>query len=232
MKRLPLALLAAAVLAASAAPLPWDRARIDAALAAIDRQKTQGLIGESLYGKKRAMLEARRAGTFQATALSTKEDAEINLIQNAGFEDINRNSQPNRSRWLWWGGWSWGGDYENFWAEPPNVHSGRYAAGIRCTGKPGRIGISTPRLPLLPGTKELVLTFWSKGEGENQIFVNFEGAATGELRTPIAPEWKQYTVKGTPQAGEREFMIYFYSIGAGTLYLDDVKLVPTGAIPD
>jgi hypothetical protein len=219
--------------AASSAPAPesaWDRPRIEKAFRLLDEQKSQGILSDALYRKKREMLEARLKGSFKPTALSTKPDGEINLIQNAGFEEVNRNSEKNRSRWLWWGGWSWGGDYENFWAEPPNVHSGKYAAGIRCTGKAGRIGISTPKLPILAGTKELVLTFWAKGEGENQIFINFESGATGDLRTKIAPEWKQYTVKGTPEAGAKEFTLYIYSIGGGTLYIDDVKLAPVGAL--
>jgi len=232
MKRIVLiALLASTLLAASEAPAPvlWDRARIEKALKTIERQKAQGLTSESHYAKKRAMLEARLAGTFKATALSTKDPGELNLVQNAGFEAINKNSARNRSRWLWWGGWSWDGDYENFWAETPNVHSGQYAAGIRCTGQKGRIGISTPKLPILEGTTELVLTFWGKGEGDNQIFVNFESGARGVLRQKLAPEWTQYTVKGKPDASAREFSLYFYSIGGGTIYLDDAKLVPVGA---
>jgi len=235
MKRIVLiALLASTLLAASETPTPvlWDRARIEKALKTIERQKAQGLMSESHYARKRAMLEARLAGTFKPTALSTKEPGELNLVQNAGFEEINKNSARNRSRWLWWGGWSWGGDYENFWAEAPNVHSGQYAAGIRCTGQTGRIGISTPKLPILEGTAELVLTFWGKGEGDNQIFVNFESGARGVLRQKLAPEWTQYTVKGKPDAGAREFSLYFYSIGGGTIYLDDVKLVPAGAKVD
>jgi len=224
-----LSILVAALLAASDAPNPWDRSRIEQCLKTIERQKAQGLMSESHYAKKRAMLEARLAGAFKATALSAKDPGELNLIQNGGFEEINKNSAPNRSRWLWWGGWSWGGDYENFWAEAPNVHSGKYAAGIRCKGARGRIGISTPRLPILEGTTELVFTFWGKGEGDNQIFVNFESGATGVLRQKLASEWTQYTVKGKPASGAREFSLYIYSIAGGTLYLDDLSLAPIGA---
>jgi len=223
------ALFAAALLAASGTPDPWDRSRIEQCLKAIEKQKAEGIISESLYARKRAMLEARRAATFKPTALSTKDPGELNLIQNGGFEEINKNSEPNRSRWLWWGGWSWGGDYENFWATAPNVHSGQYAAGIRCKGATGRIGISTPKLPILPGTTELVLTFWGKGEGDNQVFVNFESGATGVLRQTLAPEWKPYTVRAKPEPGATEFTLYIYSIGGGTLYLDDVSLAPVGA---
>jgi len=230
MKQLALlALIAATVLAASQTPDPWPHSRIEQAFKTIEKQKAQGLISDTLCAKKRAMLEARLAGTFKPTALSTRPPGELNLIQNGGFEEINKNSAPDRSRWLWWGGWSWGGDYENFWAEPPNVHSGKYACGIRCKGQKGRIGISTPRLPILEGTTELVFTFWGKGEGDNEIFVNFESGATGVLRQKLAPEWKQYTVRGKPEPGAKEFTLYIYSIGGGTLYLDDLTLVPVGA---
>jgi hypothetical protein len=64
----------------------------------------------------------------------------LNFIQNGGFEDINRNSAPNRSRWLWWGGWSWGGDYENHWEDRPEyVRSGKYSARIKCLGRIERV---------------------------------------------------------------------------------------------
>jgi len=206
----------------------WTKERLERCLQALEKLKAQGLMSEAHYQRKRAMLEARRAGTFQPTALSTKDSGEVNFIQNAGFEEINRNSEPNRSRWLWWGGWSWGGDYENFWATGENVHSGEYAAGIRCTGKPGRIGIFTPKIPILPGATEYVFTLWAKGEGDNRLFVNFESGCRGTLQQKIGPEWTEVTVRGTPEEGAQDFMVYLYAIGQGTLYLDDAKLVPVG----
>ena len=129
----------------------WSRERIEAALKAVERARGAGVTSDARYRQKRAMLEKRLAGTFEGTALSDTNPEEVNFIQNGGFEQINPNSDRNRSRWLWWEGWDWGGDYENFWAEAPNVHSGQYAAGIRCTGRRGRIGIFTPKLPILPG---------------------------------------------------------------------------------
>jgi hypothetical protein len=211
----------------------WPPQRIAQAMQALDRLKAQGLLAEAQYRRKRAMLEQRRAGTFKPTALSNTDPAEINLIQNGGFEEINRNSAPNRSRWLWWGGWSWGGDYENFWcSDKENVHSGQYSAGIRCTGKPGRIGINTPKLPILPGAKEYVFTVWAKGEGDNELFLNFEDGATGTLRIKIGSQWKQVVLKGAPESGAKDFTFYIYVTGAGTIYLDDAKLVPVGGTLD
>jgi len=206
----------------------WPPGRVQAALAAIEVLRTQGLMTEEHYQRKRAMLEARRDGTFAGTALATEDSAEVNFIQNGGFEETNANSEPNRSRWLWWSGWDWGGDYENFWATGENARSGEYSAGIRCTGQPGRIGIFTPPLPIIPGATEYVFTVWAKGEGENELFLNFEAGATGTLRQRIGPEWEEVRLTGYPEPGAESFGLYVYVTGGGTIYLDDAKLVPVG----
>lgn len=221
---------------ASAAQEPtglWTSERIDAALQALDRMKADGLITERQLQRKRTMLDERRAGRFKSTALSETDPAELNFLQNAGFEEVNKNSARNRSRWMWWGGWSWGGDYENFWeTRKEYVHSGGYSAGTRCTGKPGRIGLNTPKLPLVPGVKEYEFTVWAKGEGENQLFLNFEAGAIGTLRKKIGPEWEQVKLKGVAEAGAKEFSFYIYITGEGTIWLDDARLVPLGELKD
>ncbi len=206
----------------------WPRERIQAALAAIEKAREAGIMSDKRYQQKRAMLEKRLAGTFRGTALSDTDPAEVNFIQNGGFEQINPNSAPNRSRWLWWNGWSWGGEYENFWAEAPDVHSGQYAAGIRCQGATGRIGIFTPPLPILPGVLSYDLTLWAKGEGDNQLFLNFESGCSGTLRTKVPEDWTEIKLSGEPQPDAKDFGLYLYVTGAGTIYLDDVKLVPVG----
>ncbi len=206
----------------------WPQARIEAAIQAIDQQKAAGLLSDTAYSKRRKMLEERRAGSYRPEALSAV-DPPLNFIQNGGFEQINPNSAKNRSRWLWWGGWSWGGDYENMWEDRAGfVHSGKYSARIRCVGAPGRIGISTPPLPAVPGVQEYRLTFWARGEGGNTLFVNFEEGASGALREKMPEEWKQITVVGKPVAGKNTYQVYFYAIGGGTIWLDDAELVPVG----
>jgi hypothetical protein len=206
----------------------WPKKRIEAALHAVEKQRQAGLLSQAAWQKRTAMLKSRLAGTYVSESLAVTNPP-LNFIQNAGFEQVNRNSASNRSRWLWWSGWSWGGDYENSWEDRPEfVHGGKLSARIRCTGKPGRIGIFTPALPAVPGATEYKLTFWARGEGENQLFVNFESGARGVLRQKIAPEWKEYTVAGTPEAGSKTFNVYFYAIGEGTIWLDDMKLVPVG----
>lgn len=206
----------------------WPKERIEAAVAALERQRAAGLLSDAAYAKRKAMLDARLKGTYVSESLAVTNPP-LNFIQNGGFEQINRNSARNRSRWLWWAGWSWGGDYENSWEErPAYVHSGKRSACIRCTGKPGRIGIFTPGLPAVPGAQGYTLTFWAKGEGDNRLFVNFEVGARGTMRERIGTDWKQYTLSGTPVAGKKEYHVYFYAIGGGTIWLDDVRLVPAG----
>jgi len=229
-----LALLAAMPLFAGGdvkPPVRWSADRAAQVRRDLDRMKRAGLISERQYRRKCAMLEQRLAGTFKPAALSHTNPPELNFIQNGGFEQINRNSARNRSRWLWWGGWSWGGDYENFWENRPEyVHSGKYSARIRCLGKPGRIGISTPKLPVLPGVKKYQFSVWAKGEGENQLFLNFEAGARGSLRKKIGPKWEQVVLEGEAEPGAREFTLYIYATGRGTIWLDDARLAPVGNI--
>ena len=206
----------------------WPVERIEAAIKAVDKQHKEGLLSDASYAKRKKMLEGRLTGTHEPETLSVT-DPPLNFIQNGGFEQINKNSAKNRSRWLWWGGWSWGGDYENSWEErPAYVHSGKCSARITCTGSKGRIGIMTPKLPIVPGATEYKLTFWAKGEGDNMIFINFESGARGTVRQKIAPEWTEYTVIGKPDPEAQTYGVYIYVIGLGTIWLDDVCLVPVG----
>jgi hypothetical protein len=210
----------------------WPQSRIQDAIKAVEKQRADGLLSEVAYQKKIVMLKARLAGSYISQSLSLA-DPPLNFIQNGGFEKVNRNSDRNRSRWLWWGGWSWGGDYENMSEDRAEfVHSGQFSARIACTGAVGRIGISTPPLPAVPGASGYRLTFWSRGRGDNMLFVNFEGGAGGTSREKIGDAWKQYTLVGEPAEGTKTYQVYFYSIGAGTIWLDDVELIPIGGTLD
>ena len=60
------------------------------------------------------------------------------------------------------------------------------------------------------------------------LFVNFEDGATGTLREKIGAAWKQYTARRQAGRGKQTYKVYFYSIGGGTIWLDDVELVPVG----
>ena len=210
----------------------WPAERIRAAIRAVEKQHKAGLLSDAACARRKKMLAERLAGTYVSRSLSVS-DPPVNFVQNGGFEQVNRNSARNRSRWLWWGGWSWGGDYENSWeTRPAYVRSGKHSARIRCTGKRGRIGIMTPALPAVRGVTEYKLTFWAKGEGDNMLFVNYESGATGTLRKKIGPGWTLYTVAGTPTPGAKTYRLFLYHIGEGTIWLDDMTLVPVGVSPD
>ena len=207
----------------------WPRDRIEAALKDLDRQKADGLVSPKMYERKRQMLEGRLAGSYEGEMLATTNPP-LNFIQNAGFEEVNRNSARNRSRWIWWGGWSWGGDYENRWEDrPEHVRSGAFSARMACTGARGRIGISTPKLPLVEGAGAYEFSVWAKGTADNQLFINFEDGAKGTWRDTVPAEWTEIKVRGAPESGARDFMVYIYVTGEGTIWLDDAKLVPVGA---
>jgi len=207
----------------------WPKQRIEAALKAVEQQKAEELLTDAAYEKRKAMLRQRQAGTYVSQSLSVT-DPPLNFIQNGGFEKVNRNSARNRSRWLWWGGWDWGGQYENHWEDRPKyVHSGQYSARIECLGAKGRIGISTPGIPAVEGAAEYKLTYWACGEGDNMLFVNFEAGARGTTREKIPPGWKRYELVGKLDPGAKTYSIYFYHIGTGTIWLDDVELVPVEA---
>jgi len=207
----------------------WPKERILAAGKAVEKQRAAGLLSEAAYRKRKKMLADRLAGTYVSQSLSVT-DPPLNFIQNGGFEKVNRNSARNRSRWLWWGGWSWQGDYENSWeTRKEYVHSGKFSARIRCTGRKGRIGIMTPALPAVRGATDYKLTFWARGDGDNMLFVNFESGARGVLRRKIEPPWRQYTLIGKLSPGAKTYHLYLYHIGEGTIWLDDMKLVPVGA---
>jgi hypothetical protein len=210
----------------------WPKQRIVKAIEAIDRLRAAGMISQSHYGRKKEMLQARLAGTFRPTMLSVTNPP-LNFIQNGGFEEINRNSRPDRSRWLWWGGWSWGGDYENHWEDRPEyVKSGKYSARIQCLGRKGRIGISTPKLAVVPGAEEYEFSVWAKGEGDNQLFINFEAGARGTFRERIGPQWQRVVLRGKLDPGADGYTVYIYVTGEGTIWLDDVRLVPVGGEVD
>ena len=204
----------------------WPRQRILAALKQVDRLHQLGMMSNSHYRRKRRMLEQRLAGTFQPTMLATTNPP-LNFIQNSGFEEINRNSRQDRSRWLWWNGWSWGGSYENHWESRPDyVHSGHYSARIHCTGATGRIGIFTPPIPVLPGVDEYEFSVWAKGEGSNRLFINFEAGASGSFRGSLSSQWRKIIVRGKLKPGAKSYRVFLYSIGDGTIWLDDACLRP------
>ena len=207
----------------------WPAQRVRKALAAVEKQKKDGLINEKMYRRKKRMLAQRLAGTFKPKMLSATNPPP-NLLRNASFEDFNRNTRRNMSRWDWWGGWAWPetaayvNDKEN---RPAYVKAGKLSARFKSTGKPARTGINQS-IPTIEGATGYELTIWAKGEGNNMLHIAFEAGARGEFRGKIGPEWRKITVTAKPQAGAKEFTLYIYSRGGGTLWIDDARLLPIG----
>lgn len=203
----------------------WPRDRIERALVAIQQQRSAGLLSDVGYERRREMLLARRDGSFIPTMLAIRNPTA--LIQNGGFEAIDRNTRADRSRWHWWQGWRWEGEYEMRWEDRGrHVRSGRYSARIRSTGAPGRIAVFTPILPAIGRSGRYRFSVWAKGAGENQLLVSFEGGASGSVRKRVGPEWERIDVRGRLGPGAAAFRIYLNSTGRGTIWLDDATLTP------
>jgi len=207
----------------------WPRARITKALKDVEKQKADGLITEKMYQRKVKMLRARLAGTFTPKMLSATNPP-LNLLRNASFEDYNRNTRRNMSRWNWWGGWAWPKDaaYQNDKEDRAEyVKGGKLSARFKSTGKPARCGINQG-IPTIEGATGYELTIWAKGEGNNMLHIAFEAGARGQFREQIGPEWRQITVTGKPDAGAKKFTIWLYSRGGGTIWLDEARMLPLG----
>jgi hypothetical protein len=203
----------------------WPRERVERALAALDEQRTAGLISEVGYERRRSMLRARLEGTFTPTMLAI--ESPLDLIQNGGFESIDRNTRPNRSRWHWWQGWLWEGEYEMRWEDRGrHVRSGRHSARIASTGLRGRIAVFTPVLPAIGDTRRYRFSVWAKGSGENELFVAFDAGASGSVRKRVGGEWELIDVRGRLGPGAPGFRVYLNSTGTGTIWLDDATLAP------
>ena len=208
----------------------WPKERVEKALKDVEKQKEDGLISDTMYERRKKMLQARLKGTFKPTTLS-ETNPPLNFIQNAGFEEYNKNSKRNMSRWMWWAGWAWPtkAEYENYWEDRPEyVKSGKYSARFKCVGKPARVGIRTADIPVVPGAKEYEFTIWAKGEGENRLHIAFEAGARGQFMEKVGPEWQHIKITGKIGEDAKKFVIWIYSRGGGTIWLDDAKLVPLG----
>ena len=207
----------------------WPRERVLKALKDVDKQKADGLITEKMYQRKKRMLTRRLAGTYRSEALSDTNPP-LNLLRNASFEDFNRNTRRNMSRWNWWGGWAWpqtaayANDKED---RPAYVKAGKLSARFKCTGKPARTGINQG-IPTIEGATGYELTLWAKGEGNNRLQISFEAGARGTFTGTIGPEWQKITVTGKPRAGAKKFTVYIYSRGGGTIWIDAARLLPLG----
>ena len=203
----------------------WPRERVESALDALEEQRAVGLLSEAAYERRRNMLRARLEGAFTPTMLAVEDPRD--LIQNGGFEAIDRNTRPARSRWHWWRGWLWEGEYEMRWEDRGrHVRSGRHSARITSRGTPGRVAVFTPIVPAVGEARRYRFSVWAKGSGENELFVSFDSGASGSVRKRVGREWERIDVNGRLSPGAAGFRVYLNSTGIGTIWLDDATLVP------
>jgi hypothetical protein len=138
-----------------------------------------------------------------------------NMIPNPDFE-------LGLQGWGSWGNWD-GGSYTFGTADGENAYSGRYSAAIFCNRK-GRGGIMTAPI-LMPVTGKYALTFWAKASEASEIMYGLEGSGFSRYRrTPVGTEWQRIEMQVPVDAGKR-LRVYLMSVGAGTVYLDEVTLV-------
>lgn len=216
-------LTALGVLLACGLVLAITKTEVRKQMEGVKQAYQRGLMSEERYKQKMAMLEEKLKTAPDVEPPVVETDEPVNLIQNGSFEDFNPNSEPNRSRWLWWGGWSWGGDYEN--NKAGEAEDGKLCAQIKCTGQAGRIGLMTPDIPVLKKQADYELTLWIKGTPGNRLNVAFESGAGGNGAFTGGDKWEKVTVKGKADAGADKFRIYFYVVGTGTIWLDNVQLM-------
>jgi hypothetical protein len=147
-----------------------------------------------------------------------------NVLENGDFE-------LGMAGWHSWGEWD-GGEYQFGSGSGDDAYSGSASLAISCVRR-GRGGVFTDPMAFRAG--EYDLRFWAKGGGADSILRwTFEGQSpaaaagrnldSGPIR--LGEAWKEfrYRVVLTTDVALR---LYLFSIGAGTVYLDAVTLVPT-----
>lgn len=152
-----------------------------------------------------------------------------NLIKNGGFE-------LGLAEWESWGEWD-DGKYLFGTAQGEEANHG--AAAVEITAKKvGRGGIWSQPLFLPPGNYEL--RFAAKGKGNGvKTFWTFDGdgkhnIATGLRCQPFAvgSDWKSHRFEVGVGRAAAVVRLYLFSVGDGTLLLDDISLVNTDRVAD
>ena len=224
------ALVVAAVLAAAAqTALPPAAATIT-----IDARKVEGRISPLLYGQ---FIE------FMYEGIKRGLDAE--LIRNRGFEEERTASGLSRD-------WARYPDdriddygisctWDDKVAYPDAVRSEALLTGhsLRVQLRPGviaRHGVYQGHVPVTEGV-EYRGYVWIRAESfTGTVTVALEGDRTGGAiygeasLAPVAGEWRQYAFTLRPAASDPMARVAILFNGAGTLWIDQVSLVPGTAV--
>jgi len=143
-----------------------------------------------------------------------------NLVKNPGFEYGLQN-------WQFWGHFDWG-DYRLSLNRTGEAHSGTGCAAIKQVGfTPGRGGLATDRI-WVPAPGRYRLTVFVKGTGGAVFRVGLAHArfvgTVEDVQTDS--QWRELTYTVTVRNQRQPVRVWLYNVGMGTLYIDDVALVP------
>ena len=146
-----------------------------------------------------------------------------NLVANGGFEYGLQN-------WQFWGKFDWG-NYQAGTAPAGDAHTGTSCATIKSVGfLPGRGGLATDRIWVgRRGTYQV--KFFVKGTPDSVFrfgMANARARDTG-VDVPLTPEWREFTYDASPMDERRPVRLWFYNVGNGTVFVDDVSFTPVGA---
>jgi len=141
-------------------------------------------------------------------------------------------SQSPFADWAFGGKWD-KGDYSV--AVSNDAHSGKQSCQITCVKK-GRGGIACSPVKAKPG-EGIMVSFWMKAQDATggRIFLNFEGSpgdgwTSKDLKTGTF-DWTRFSHRAVvPEAksgGEQTIVVFVYSTGAGSVWIDDFT-VETG----
>ena len=143
-----------------------------------------------------------------------------NLVKNPGFEYA-------LGGWQFWGRFDWG-EYRAAVARSGEAHSGVACASIKSVGySPGRGGLATDRI-WVPAAGRYRFSVFVKGT-DGAVFR--AGLAHGRILgvakdVPASPQWQELNYVVAVKDERKPLRIWLYNVGMGTLYLDDVVLVP------
>jgi hypothetical protein len=145
-----------------------------------------------------------------------------NLVQNPSFEQ-------GMEQWGSWGAWD-GGAYIFGSGSGPDAHTGGASAAIICQ-KPGRGGIYTDPIRL-PAAGTYQVSLFVKGKDGARFRTSAaNGQVVGAREFDVPGTWTEVTYQVKADDPAKEFRLYVYNVGTGTLFVDDVALLPPAGAP-
>jgi len=151
---------------------------------------------------------------------TSEADVLSNLISNPGFENA-------LAGWQFWGAFEWA-RYTAGVAGGKEAHSGSQCATIKVADYfRGRGGLACERVwPPHPGAYRVSLYVRGKGGAIFRLGLANATFADAAVDVPAPPAWTELSYQITIPSDREPVRLWLYNVGMGTLYLDDVMLVP------